>query len=69
MTDEPHTIEITISLPAIAVGLAILKAFGLIDWSWWAVLSPIWFPYVVIALVAVAKGITDSLKEDNDVRR
>jgi hypothetical protein len=30
-----------------------LKLTGYIDWSWWWVLSPLWIPFVVIAIVIV----------------
>lgn len=30
-----------------------LRLGGLIDWSWWWVLSPLWIPLAVVALVIV----------------
>ena len=30
-----------------------LKLTDYIDWSWWWVLSPLWIPFVVIAIVIV----------------
>lgn len=29
-----------------------LKLFGVIDWSWWAVLSPIWVPMLIFVILA-----------------
>ena len=31
----------------------ILKLVGVIDWSWWWVLSPIWIPVVLLLAVSV----------------
>ena len=31
----------------------ILKLVGVIDWSWWWVLSPIWIPVVLLLTVSV----------------
>lgn len=28
-----------------------LKLIGIIDWSWWWVLSPIWIPIILIGLI------------------
>ena len=43
-----------VSIPAVVgVILVILKLAGVIDWSWWLVLLPLYLPWVVfIALVA-----------------
>jgi hypothetical protein len=30
-----------------------LKLTDYIDWSWWWVLSPLWIPFVIIAIVIV----------------
>ena len=36
-----------------------LKLTGYIDWSWWAVLAPLWIPFTVVAVVAfiIAVGV------------
>ena len=34
-----------------------LKLTEYIDWSWWWVLSPLWIPFVVIAIVIVLLAI------------
>ena len=31
----------------------ILKLVGVIDWSWWWVLSPIWIPVVLLLAVSI----------------
>lgn len=31
----------------------ILKLVGVIDWSWWWVLSPIWIPVVLLMAVSI----------------
>ena len=31
----------------------ILKLVGVIDWSWWWVLSPIWIPIVLLLAVSI----------------
>jgi uncharacterized membrane protein len=34
-----------------------LKLGGVIDWSWWWVLCPLWGPLAVLAILAVIAGI------------
>jgi hypothetical protein len=56
MKKQPLLPEFAKLLLFVSFGLAICKLAGLIDWSWWTVLSPIWFPLVVcltLAFVAV----------------
>lgn len=31
----------------------VLKLCGVIDWSWWWVLSPLWIPVVLIILIPI----------------
>lgn len=38
-------------------GFVTLKLLGALDWSWFWVLAPIWFPAVIVTLVIVASGI------------
>lgn len=40
----------------LAIAFIILKLTGLIAWSWWWVLSPIWIPMLVV--VGALVGIT-----------
>ncbi|HED5364298.1 TPA: hypothetical protein R5B02_001599 [Campylobacter jejuni] len=35
----------------------VLKILDLIDWSWWLVLSPFWFPYSVLLIFAILVNI------------
>ena len=41
----------------------VLKLVGVVSWSWWLVLSPLWFPWVVLSLSVVAIVLTISLRE------
>ena len=38
-----------------ALGLAfiVLKLCGVIDWSWWWVLAPIWMPIVLVLVIII----------------
>lgn len=42
-------------------GLALLfialKLTGVIAWSWWWVLAPIWIPFAIVLLIAVVAGV------------
>ena len=38
---------------ALLLTFIILKLVGVIDWSWWWVLSPIWIPVVLLLAVSV----------------
>jgi hypothetical protein len=40
-----------------------LKLVGVIDWSWWWVLSPIWITVILGVLVIVVTFIVLSIKE------
>lgn len=55
-----------LGLPAVlAVVFVVLKLTGLINWSWWWVLAPIWIPWailvVVLGLLFTATGIALAL--------
>ena len=39
------------------------KVFGLIDWSWWLVFSPLWVPVALILLTALFILIVRGIKE------
>ena len=50
--------EGTIGVGTIAlVVFVILKLTGLIGWSWWWVLSPLWIPLAILAAVLLVIGI------------
>ena len=36
-----------------------LKLAGVIDWSWWLVLAPIWGAWVLIFIIAVIAALAD----------
>jgi len=38
-------------------GLVVFKFIGLVDWSWWTVFSPIWFPALIIFSITLVVGI------------
>ena len=35
----------------LAIVFITLKLTGVIDWSWWWVLSPLWLPFVALLLI------------------
>jgi hypothetical protein len=39
------------------VAFIVLKLCGVIDWSWWWVLSPVWVSLAIWGLVAIGIGI------------
>lgn len=39
-----------------------LKLSGVISWSWWWVLSPIWIPFAIIVFIAILYGAYIILK-------
>lgn len=41
-------------LDVIQIVLIVLKLVGVIDWSWWVVLIPLWFGLCVVGILAVA---------------
>ena len=38
---------------ALLLTFIILKLVGVIDWSWWWVLSPIWIPVVLLMVASI----------------
>ena len=38
----------------LGIAFIVLRLCGVIDWPWWAVLSPIWVPIALLLLVWVA---------------
>lgn len=46
-----------IGLPIVLVVLFIcLKLLGYITWSWWWVVSPLWLPSAILALITILFG-------------
>ena len=52
-TEKEHGVGIEISTGSLFVTLLVLKLTGVIDWSWWWVSAPLWFPIAGGALFLV----------------
>lgn len=50
------------ALSVLALIFFVLKVTGLIDWSWWWVLSPIWIPFMVYILAILIIVIAIEIK-------
>lgn len=37
----------------------ILKLIGVINWSWWWVLSPLWFSLAIVLIVSIGCALND----------
>ena len=46
----------------LAVVFIALKLMGYIQWSWWLVLSPLWFPIIPIILLVLVLIIIEIFK-------
>ena len=44
-------------LTLLAIVFVTLKLCGVIGWSWWWVLSPLWIPLAILAAVLVVVGV------------
>lgn len=42
-------------LDALSIAFIVLKLVGVITWSWWWVLSPIWIPAVLVIIMGLLK--------------
>ena len=49
-------------LGVLGIAFIVLRLCGVIDWPWWAVLSPIWVPIVLLLLVWVALVLSSMRK-------
>lgn len=49
-------------LSALTILFVALKLLGKIDWSWWWVLSPIWIPILLVAVVLLVLMIVAFLR-------
>jgi membrane protein YdbS with pleckstrin-like domain len=54
MENKKNTTSVTTILLVVFV---VLKLTGNLDWSWWWVLSPLWIPVALIAVIALSIGI------------
>lgn len=50
-------------LALIFIGLKLAEVGTVADWSWWAVLSPLWVPVALIVVLAVVVGAVDVYRE------
>ena len=58
MSDNKTTASSGIGFPGLLAILFIaLKLTGVIAWSWWWVLAPIWITFVIVVLVLIVIGI------------
>jgi len=49
----------------LAVAFIVLKLCGVISWSWWWVLSPLWIPVVIVlGILGVFLGVIGLAKLD-----
>lgn len=55
----------TSTLTILQVVFIVLKLCGLIDWSWWAVLIPLWISLALIALIVIVGVIVTLVKNRN----
>lgn len=54
MVDRNTSTETSrLTLTALAAVFVVLKLAGIISWSWWWVLSPLWLPLVLLVAVLV----------------
>ena len=54
MENKKNTTSVTTILLVVFV---VLKLTGNLEWSWWWVLSPLWIPIALIAVIALSIGI------------
>lgn len=41
----------------LTIAMVTLKLMGLVSWSWWVVLFPLWLPAALLLIVAMIFGI------------
>lgn len=46
----------------LAILFIAFKLTGVIDWSWWHVLAPLWLPTLVVIVFAVVIVVVESIK-------
>ena len=44
----------------LGIVFVVLKLLGVIDWSWWLVLAPIWIPVVIVLVLYGVLAICDN---------
>ena len=53
-------------LDLLAIAFIVLKLCGVINWSWWWVLAPIWIQVaiiIIVVIIIVAVGAHDNAKK------
>lgn len=60
----------------LAIAFIVLKLTGVITWSWWWVLAPLWIPFlIVLGIVILAltgffiKGFVDGMNQNKRKRK
>jgi len=43
----------------LTVVFIVLKLIGVIDWSWWWVLAPVWIPVIIVVIAYIVISIVD----------
>jgi hypothetical protein len=43
--------------------MVVLKLFGLLDWYWWQVLSPIWGLFLLVVLAVIVGDLVAGTEE------
>jgi hypothetical protein len=60
----PAELEVKMSVPAMLGTLfIILKLIGVVDWSWWVVLSPFFVQLAVALIYRLTKSFRNNLKK------
>ena len=62
MEDKNNTSYGINFLELLAIVFIALKLMGYIQWSWWLVLSPLWFPIIPIILLVLVLIIIEIFK-------
>ena len=62
MEDENNTSYGINFLELLAIVFIALKLMGYIQWSWWLVLSPLWFPIIPIIILILVLIIIEIFK-------
>lgn len=55
---------VILSCLLLTILFVVLKVNNKISWSWFWVLSPIWFPLAIVVGILIANGLTKSKKEE-----
>ena len=64
MSDNKSTSSSGIEFSGLLAILFIaLKLTGVIAWSWWWVLAPIWIPFIIVVFILIIAGIVIALNK------